>query len=134
MKSIKPGRGPSMMGGVAGIFMILFGIVWTVAASQMGAGGLFTLFGVIWTCMAAATTFYNFKNATGKNRYSSFDITDEDEEPDPFNERFGYGQEGREAPEDDQKPAPAPSRFCPYCGAPAGEEFEFCNRCGKKLP
>ncbi len=130
MKSVKPGRGPSMMGGVAGIFMVLFGIIWTVLASQMGAGGLFALFGVIWTCFAAATTIYNFKNATGKNRYSSFDITDEDEEPDPFNERFRDGQEPRE----NLKAAPGPSRFCPYCGAPAGEEFEFCNRCGKKLP
>lgn len=26
MKSIKPGRGPSMMGGIAGIFMIGFGM------------------------------------------------------------------------------------------------------------
>ena len=64
MKSIKPGRGPSMMGGVVGIFMIGFGILWTVIAAQ--ASGIFAIFGVLWTCVAIAMTVYNFKNATGK--------------------------------------------------------------------
>ena len=50
MKSIKPGRGPSMMGGVVGIFMIGFGILWTVIAAQ--ASGIFAIFGVLWTCVA----------------------------------------------------------------------------------
>lgn len=72
MKSIKPGRGPSMMGGVVGIFMIGFGILWTVIAAQ--ASGIFALFGVLWTCVAIGMTVYNFKNATGKNRYSAFII------------------------------------------------------------
>ena len=126
MKSIKPGRGPSMMGGVVGIFMICFGILWTVLAGQ--ASGLFGLFGVIWTAIAAVITIYNFKNATGKNRYSSYDITDPWEESDPLNERFGQS-----ATENGAAECP-PSRFCPYCGAPAQEDFEFCSRCGKKLP
>lgn len=64
MKSIKPGRGPSMMSGVVGIFMIGFGILWTVIAAQ--ASGIFALFGVLWTGIAIAMTVYNFKNATGK--------------------------------------------------------------------
>lgn len=50
MRSIKPGRGPSMMGGVVGIFTIGFGILWTVIASQ--ASGIFALFGVLWTGIA----------------------------------------------------------------------------------
>ena len=45
MKSIKPGRGPSMMSGIVGIFMIGFGVVWTVLASQLS--GIVALFGVL---------------------------------------------------------------------------------------
>ncbi len=125
MRSIKPGRGPSMMGGVVGIFMICFGILWTVLASK--ANVVFALFGILWTGIAVATTVYNFKNATGENRYSAYDITDEGEEPDPLNERFGthYANTRKNSAE---------SKFCPYCGTPANRDFEFCNNCGKKLP
>lgn len=126
MKSIKPGRGPSMMGGIVGIFMIGFGILWTVMAAQ--ASPIFSLFGILWTGIAVVNTVYNFKNATGKNRYSSFDITDNGEEPDPLNERFG---DVRDTP---QKNSGAENKFCPYCGTAVEEDFEFCNSCGKKLP
>lgn len=124
MKSIKPGRGPSMMGGIVGIFMVGFGILWTLIAAQ--ASPVFALFGVLWTGIAIAMTVYNFKNATGKNRYSQFDITDGNEEPDPLNERFG-SDSVKNAEETD-------SEFCPYCGNKVEGEYEFCNKCGKKLP
>ena len=124
MKSIKPGRGPSMMSGVVGIFMVCFGILWTVLAAQ--ASGFMALFGVLWTGVAVVITVHNFKNATGKNRTSSFDIVDASEEPDPFEERYGRGfAETRAVGE---------RRFCPYCGAEAEETFKFCQSCGKKLP
>lgn len=126
MKSIKPGRGPSMMGGVVGIFMIGFGILWTVMAAQ--ASGIFALFGVLWTGIAIVMTLYHFKNATAKNRYSAFDITDATEEPDPFNERFGNTKESSKEKDN------ADNKFCPYCGNPVKDNFEFCNSCGKKLP
>ncbi len=126
MKSIKPGRGPSFMGGIVGIFMIGFGILWTVLASQ--ASGIFALFGILWTGIAIAMTVYNFKNATGKNRYSAYDITDGSEEPDPLNERFGDPQANT------QKKIPADNNFCPYCGTPVAGDFVFCNSCGKELP
>lgn len=122
MKSIKPGRGPSMMGGIIGIFMIGFGILWTVFASQVSP--IFALFGVLWTGIAIAQTVYNFKNAKSKNRYSAYDITDDEEEPDPLNERFGHHQTLDETD----------SEFCPYCGAKADGDYLYCNKCGKKLP
>ena len=125
MKSIKPGRGPSMMSGVIGIFMIGFGVLWTILAAQ--ADGFFALFGVLWTCIAIGITVYNFKNATGKNRYSTYDITEAHEEPDPFNERFG---EPRESAQEQTADNP----FCPYCGTPVDGDFTYCNHCGKKLP
>ena len=61
MKSIKPGRGPSMLNGVSGIFMILIGIGWTIVASQLH--WLMMLFGICWTGIAISITVYNFKNA-----------------------------------------------------------------------
>ena len=127
MKSIKPGRGPSAMGALGGIFAAVFGVIWTIAAVGMGAPWFFGLFGVCFVAMAIAGVVYNYKNATGKNRYSAFDIVDEHEESDPFNERFGYSNETAET-------GGGESNFCPYCGAAAGPEFEFCNKCGKKLP
>ena len=126
MKSIKPGRGPSMMSGVVGIFMIGFGVLWTVLAAQ--ASGIFALFGVLWTCVAVAMTIYNFKNATSKNRYSAFDITDSTEEPDPLNERVDSPQSDNQVKND------VDNKFCPYCGTPVAGDFEYCNNCGKKLP
>ena len=115
-----------MLGGITGIFMIGVGIVWTVIAAQ--ASGLFALFGVFWTCIAVVMTIYNFKNATGENRYSAYDITDHHEEPDPLNERFG----GQSAQTKDD--AFVESLYCPYCGTKVEGEYIYCNRCGKKLP
>ena len=114
-----------MMGGIVGIFMIGFGVLWTAIAASLSP--IFALFGVLWTGIAVVNTVYNFKNATGKNRYSQFDITDGDEEPDPLNEKFGNQNTSSEKDGTD-------SKFCPYCGSPAKEDFEFCNNCGKKLP
>lgn len=126
MKSVKPGRGPSMMGGIIGICVALFGVFWTVLAASGGAG-IMVPFGIIFIVIAVVQVIYNFKNATGKNRYSQFDITDENEEPDPLNEKFG--DEGNY-----KRTETGGSRYCPYCGAKAGTDFEFCNECGRKLP
>ena len=126
MKSIKPGRGPSFMGGVMSILIGLFGVLWTIVAAGMG-GGVFALFGLIFIAVAVVQAIYHFKNATGKNRYSTYDITEDGEEPDPLNQRFGPPSEAAEKPMAD-------SAFCPYCGNPVEKAYEFCNKCGKKLP
>jgi predicted lipid-binding transport protein (Tim44 family) len=130
MKSIKPGRGPSMMGGFMSIAMGVFGLIWTVLAASMG-GGLFALFGVVFIIISIAQAVYNFKNATSKNRYSAFDITDASEETDPLNERFGRSSEYQAQTETSQS---GESAFCPYCGVRVEVDYEFCNKCGKKLP
>ena len=127
MKSIKPGRGPSMMSGAVGILMMCFGIGWTVIAAF--AFWPMAIFGLIWTGIVAVSTIYNFKNATGKNRYSQFDIVNSNEEPDPLNERFG----DKKVSLDTEKPD-TDSNFCPYCGTAVDKDFEYCNKCGKKLP
>ena len=110
MKSIKPGRGPSMMGGVASVFAVVFGIIWMCGAASMGAPGFFLLFGVA---------------------FIGVDIVDSDEEPDPLNVRFG----SRSDPEPEvQTGEPGRFAYCPYCGARLGEGFAFCGKCGKALP
>lgn len=63
MKSIKPGRGPSMMGGIASVGMGLFGLLWIFFVLRMG-GGFFALFGLVFVLIAVAQAVYNFKNAT----------------------------------------------------------------------
>lgn len=130
MKSIKPGRAPSMMGGFMGIAVAMFGVIWTIAAASAG-GGLFALFGVVFVIIAIATSVYNFKNATSKNRYSAYDITEEGEEPDPLNQRFGSDQN---EPYEYDSTSSQLNLFCPYCGTPVDGDYAYCNRCGKRLP
>lgn len=115
--------------------MALFGVLWTVAAFSIDAGlsgVIFSLFGIIFVGFAVVNAIYNFKNATGKNRYSEFDITDGDEEPDPLNERFGSRSASKPTESKDDKKTK--NKFCPYCGAEVGGDYTFCNSCGKKLP
>lgn len=134
MKSIKPGRGPSMMSGVSSIFVAIFGVIWTILAASIG-GGLFALFGLVFIAMAVVSAVYNFKNATSKDRYSVFDITEGHEESDPLQERYGRTQyydtnmNAYTNPDTDTE-----SAYCPYCGNKVEEEFAFCNKCGKQLP
>ena len=128
MKSVKPGRGPSAMGAVGSVIAVVFGIFWTATAASMGAPGLFPLFGVLFVILGIVQAVYHFKNAAGKNRYSSFDIVEEGEEADPLNARFGTAEEPSSAPGE------GTFRFCPYCGTRLAEGSVFCCKCGKKLP
>ncbi len=130
MRSIKPGRGPSMMGGIMSLFVALFGVVWTILAVSGGAGFM-GIFGLIFIAIAVVQAVYNFKNATGKNRYSQYDITDYGEEPDPFNERFGNKEDTFERWTSADS---GNSKYCPYCGTKVENDYEFCNQCGRKLP
>lgn len=129
MKSIKRGRGPSMMDGIGNVFLAIFGILWTIAAASMGAG-FFALFGVVFVGIAIVNAVYSFRNATGENRYSEYDITSGSEEPDPLNARFGSQQVNDFVNQQDD----AESEFCPYCGTKAEKGYVYCNKCGKKLP
>lgn len=70
---------------------------------------------------------YHFKNATGKNRYCAFDITDDTEEHDPLNGHFG-------GITNQTSDIPPTNSFCPYCGAPMQDDFAFRRKRGKQLP
>ena len=106
----------------------VFGIFWMILAGGIGAPGLFVAFGAIFVLMAVAGAIYQFSNATRKNRFSAFDITDEQEEPDELNQYFGKNGAGY-MPEK-QEPA---ARYCPYCGEALQEDYRFCPKCGNEL-
>lgn len=127
MKSIKPGRGPSMMGGVTAVVVALLGVLWVIGATSMtsgfsvyGGGGmdmLLPLFGVGFVLIAVISAVYHFHNAAHKQRYSEYDVVDSSEEPDPLSERFSQSS----------------VHFCPYCGEKTEPTHRFCANCGKKL-
>lgn len=134
MKSIKPGRGPSGLNAMGSRFGIVFAIFWTIMAVSMGAPIFFAGFGVIFIIMSIAQFVYHYKNATGKNRYSEFEITDESEETDPLNEYVRQRYSDTYADGTPRANSSGENRFCPYCGAKTGDDFEYCPKCGKKLP
>lgn len=129
MKSIKPGRGPSKMSMVGGIFTALFGIFWCLIALSIGAWFMVP-FGLIFVVFSIYTVIYNHHNVTSQDRYSLYDIVDEDEEKDPLNEKYG-----RKAGRTGMIKTPGEGfAFCPYCGSSVDIGFDFCPKCGNRLP
>lgn len=134
MKSIKPGRGPSMMNAFGSAAAAIFGVIWVISAMSMGAPFFFPLFGVVFIAMGIGQAVYNYKNATGENRFSEYDITDGTEERDPFNDYFGRNSQGERSQSESAPIVEEGRRFCPYCGSKAEDEFVYCAKCGRKLP
>ncbi len=138
MKSIKPGRGPSGMSFVGSIFAIIFGIFWTIVAFSITSnvpfgmiGSIFPLFGVIFVIMGVFQAIYNFKNATGKDRYSIYDITDSREEGDPADKWIN--RSNMEDTQNKHEYVAGEVNFCPYCGTQIKSEYSFCPKCGKTI-
>lgn len=135
MKSIKPGRGPSAMGAVGSVAVGLFGVFWTISAASMGAPTFFVFFGIIFIGLAIMQGIYHFKNATGQNRMSVYDITEHQEEPDPLNQFVN--QRNRSNPtisETNTVWKEGHLEYCPYCGNKVMEEdYRFCPKCGKEI-
>jgi len=133
MKSIKPGRGPSAMGAMGSIIAVVFGIFWTITAASMGAPIMFPVFGVFFIVMGIVQGVYHYTNATGKNRFSTFDITDESEERDPLEDLVRGKEKEYPIPPATEIGEREGYHFCPYCGTKAEEDHQFCSKCGKKL-
>lgn len=134
MKSIKPGRGPSAMGAIGSIAVGVFGIIWTIAASSMGAPSFFVFFGIVFVGIAIIQAIFHFKNAAGKNRMSLFDITDSHAEPDPLNKLFNNSKDTVYRNDDGQLSTTNNINFCPYCGNKIHDDsYNFCSSCGKEI-
>lgn len=149
MKSIKPGRGPSAMSAFGGVIAALFGVFWTVMASRMGAPFPFPLFGILFIFLALAGVFYNYRNATGRDRMSLFDITDDHEEQDPLHryildradrrngegennqdhEDIGYEDMGYKDKRYDTT-GQETANYCPYCRKKVKKDYMYCPKCG----
>lgn len=129
MKSVKPGRGPSMMGVIVGILVAIVGVVWIWGAASIGAPAPIMLFGVVFVVMALVYAVYNFQNAAGENRFSEYDITEDGEEPDPLEKRQNHTVSLAK----DSAAETKEGGFCPYCGAKTAADYTFCRKCGKKL-
>jgi len=144
MKSVKPGRGPSMMGGVGAIGAGLFGIIWTFGAASMGAPGFFVLFGIVFIGISIFSAVYNLKNATSENRMSVFDITEN--EPDPLNLKYGRAPQEHYNNTEHRGNQPSADKteqnlifngdinFCPSCGHNvANTTYSYCPSCGQAI-
>jgi len=131
MKSIKPGRGVSAMGLIGSIVAAVFGVFWISIVIGMRAPSFFVIFGILFIVIAVAQGIFHYKNATGQNRMSLFDITDQ--EPDPLEKYF------KERKEDDAFVIPhsfsaSDFSYCPYCGTKVGDpSYRFCPKCGKEI-
>ena len=135
MKSMKGGRGPSIIKAVA-----LFGVavIAMVALGQSGTPGSAAYAGVkyertslllvIFILMAVCSGIWFLYRAFVQNRPSEKDAAGGDEEPDPLNE---HSREEDDAESTEE--AAAGSRYCPYCGRAVQEDANFCSHCGKEL-
>lgn len=137
-----------MRNGAGSIVAALFGVFWLILAVAITFDApnefpfmlvkiIFPLFGVGFIISAIAGAAYHFRNATGENRYSEFDIVEDDEEPDPLNEYFGAkssAESAKSSADHAKSETDSDTEFCPYCGAKAEKTFVYCRKCGKKLP
>lgn len=158
MKSIKPGRGPSGMSFIGSIAAIIFGVFWTIIAASITSsvpsgmitnspigiiGKIFPLFGVIFIIIGIVQAVYHYKNTTGKDRFSLFDITDKNEEGDPANKwiksessKAGHMDNTDDEYNNNNKKHEDTNKdiaYCPFCGKPLNSDFSFCPKCGKDV-
>ena len=131
MKSVKPGRGPSVMGVWGAVVAVVFGILWTIGAVSMGAPLIFPVFGVLFILMGVGMGLYHLHNVKSKQRFSLFDVTENGEETDPLEQRFSSDS----SEQGTSSPAQASAGYCPYCGAAVEDaDYRYCRGCGKELP
>jgi hypothetical protein len=134
MKSIKPGRGPSAMGAIRSVAVGVFGIFWTIGAASMGAPTFFVFFGIVFVGIAIIQGIFHFKNATGTNRMSLLDITDNNEEPDPLDDYFTKSKRFDNQLHDEKYNNEDVVNYCPFCGYKViDDSHKYCSKCGKEI-
>lgn len=129
--SVKPGRGPSVLGGVFAIVFGLFSFFLVGDVSSNDAPGAFIAMGYLIGVFAIVGGIYQLYNAGARNRLSDFDVTVGDEEPDPISRAIG-----RRGSTSRPRAAGGPATtggFCPHCGTGLQTGFKFCSSCGKSL-
>lgn len=105
-------------GGVfAGVFYIIFGVIWMSMTLSMpsGFGILFSLVGLLVMVFGVYVIVKSFRGREFRPKESQipeFEVP-RDAEPEPH--------EGES------------NGFCPYCGSPLEKGFQYCGVCGRRL-
>ena len=105
-------------GGVfAGVFYIIFGVIWMSMTLSMpsGFGILFSLVGLLVMVFGVYVIVKSFRGREFRPKESQipeFEVP-RDAEPDPHD-----GES---------------NGFCPYCGSPLEKGFQYCGVCGRRL-
>lgn len=101
----------------AGIFYIIFGLIWIAMTSSMtvGPGALFSVVGVL-------VIVYGVFIMIRSRRHEAF-RPKESQVPE-----FQLPQDAEPEAHDGES-----NGFCPYCGSPLDKGFQFCGVCGRRL-
>ena len=104
-------------GMLAGFFYIVFGLVWISMTASMtfGPGPILSVVGLIVVIYGLYVIFRSFRSKEFRpkeSRVPGFELPDE-----VVLERHDGESNG----------------FCPYCGAPLEDRFQYCGVCGRKL-
>lgn len=105
-------------GGVfAGVFYIIFGVIWMSMTLSMpsGFGIMFSLVGLL---VMVFGVYVIVKSARGKEfRPKESQIPE-----------FEVPRDAEPEPHDGES-----NGFCPYCGSPLEKGFQYCGVCGRRL-
>ena len=105
-------------GGVfAGVFYIIFGVIWMSMTLSMpsGFGILFSLVGLLVMVFGVYVIVKSFRGREFRPRESQIP-------------EFEVPRDAEPEPHDGES-----NGFCPYCGSPLEKGFQFCGVCGRKL-
>ena len=132
MYSLKPGRGPSLIGAVVALVIgVPFCIFWISIAVTKHAPVFFVFFGLAFLVLTLVMVGMGFYNATSRNRISQYDITSSGEERDPFERLASSPTSGSDPGSASAGGAHPAEGFCPFCGAKLDRGFNYCPKCGK---
>ena len=105
-------------GGVfAGVFYIIFGVIWMSMTLSMpsGFGIMFSLVGLLVMVFGVYVIVKSFRGrefGPKESQSPEFEVP-RDAEPEPHD-----GES---------------NGFCPYCGSPLEKGFQYCGVCGRRL-
>ena len=101
----------------AGVFYIIFGLIWIAMTSSMsvGPGAMFSLVGVLVIAYGVYIIVRSRRDEGFRPKESQIP-------------EFELPQEAEPEAHDGES-----NGFCPYCGSPLEKGFLFCGVCGRKL-
>ena len=105
-------------GGVfAGVFYIIFGVIWMSMTLSMpsGFGILFSLVGLLVMVFGVYVIVKSFRGREFRPRESQIP-------------EFEVPRNAEPEPHDGES-----NGFCPYCGSPLEKGFQYCGVCGRRL-